>query len=740
MRPFPWFLGCVFAASSAAVFTGDQARGQTALPLPHALTKASVAKPDGLRVTHVSLYKNGVGFFEHEGVVSGDQTVGLDLTSSQLNDVLQTLTAIDLGGGHITGANYNSTTPLAQQLGTLPLSLGEQPSMEQLYAALRGARVEVTGSGAAFTGRILSLEIVDAQSGEDKNKSVVEQNLLTVVADSGATRTLLLTPSTTVRLLDAGLRTDLNTYLELLDRHRAEDVRHLSLSVRGTGTRQLRVSFLSEVPVWKATYRLLTTTGATAQTKATLQGFSVVDNTTGEDWINVRLSLIAGNPQSFLQPLAQPIYNRRQEVPIAANVQMTPQTHESAEDPLASSYVAGAPVAVEAAPASVESYLRTGHGSGNGSGTGTSVSGGVRNRNVQPVMMADRAVEPMAIGGPLPMPYETKARDSVVPSTTIAAFDDLFEYNVSDPVTIPRNGSALVPILQVQVPTESVTLWSPSEPRPLRALWVTNTSQLTLDRGSFSVVEDGAFAGEGLVEPVHAGERRLLSYAMDEAVRVTPKDRKDTHRITSVSVSKGVLRAANTEVSDVEYTVSNAAAGARTVVIEEPRRQGWELDPEDKPAETTPGEYRFRVVATTSAPADLKITQRHTVDQYYQLTDSSEEQLTLYLRGNGASEGVVAQLEPVFAAKRAVASLDQRIHDTQARIDAVGSDQKRLRDNLGALKTSSEERALIRRYTGELNVQEDTLAALKKELTDLQTQRDAAQAVLSQRIDSLQIG
>ena len=211
-------------------------------------------------------------------------------------------------------------------------------------------------------------------------------------------------------------------------------------------------------------------------------------------------------------------------------------------------------------------------------------------------------------------------------------------------------------------------------------------------------------------------------------------------RITGISVSDGVLRAANSEVSEVEYTVSNAAAGTRSVVIEEPRRQGWDLDAADKPDETTPGAYRFRLLATTTAPARLKITQRHTIDQFYRLTDSSEEQLTLYLRGNGASEDVVAQLQPVFAAKRAVAALDVRINATNTRIGAVGTDQKRLRENLLALKGSAEERALVRRYTGELNTQEDALGALEKELGDLQVQRSAAEEVLQQRINSLKIG
>ena len=86
-------------------------------------------------------------------------------------------------------------------------------------------------------------------------------------------------------------------------------------------------------------------------------------------------------------------------------------------------------------------------------------------------------------------------------------------------------------------------------------MWLTNSSDLTLDRGSFSVVENGSFAGEGLLEASHPGERRFLSYAADQAVRVSVDNQHDTSRVTTVSVSKGVLRAANTEVAEVEYLV-----------------------------------------------------------------------------------------------------------------------------------------------------------------------------------------
>ncbi len=740
-------------------------RGSRSAPSPAA------AHPTSLPVTHVSLYKNGVGFFEHTGRVTGDQTVTLDLTSTQLNDVLQSITAIDLGGGRITGAGYNSTTPLDQQLRALPLSLGEQPTQQDLFGALRGTRVEVTGAGAPFTGRILTLEVRLTSVSQDPSRPFLDRRFLTVFGDTGATRTLELTSATIVRLLDAPLRTDLSTYLELLNRNRYEGLRHLTLTDQGTGTRDLRVSFLSEVPVWKSTYRILFTDPASATSAgtpqppsspasqtATLQGFSVIDNTTGEDWNNVHLSLIAGSPQSFLQPLAQPIYARRPEIPIAQDAELTPQTHDAAtpndikvlkEDGAPPPQVAGVAGMSGMSGGSAGGVAGGVLGAmGNApapeirSGSGGNLGGGVRRiggpLNGRQFNSAAQLVAPM-------QPYEVAAANSTDPNTTTAAFDDFFAYNLTDPISIPRNGSALVPILQTPIQSERVTLWSPTEPVPLRALWITNSSQLTLDRGSFAIVENGNFGGEGLLDTIHPGERRLLSYAADQAIRVSVDSRHNTRRVTAITIAKGVLKATSAEIAEVEYLVTNAAPDPRTVIVEQPRQLGWTMDSaggtgsnDPKPTETTPTAYRFRVATAPKETVRLHIGERHTLDEFFRLVDSTGDQLALFLHNAKASPALLAQLEPVFTAKRSVATLNTQISEKQAAIDQLIQDQQRLRSNLATLKGSSEERALAKRYTAELNTQEDTLATLRRDLATLQTQRATAQSDLDTKIASLE--
>ena len=329
-----FFLAALTLTLAAQSPAGSQPKSKSSEP------KAKLATPQvpqvvkNLPVRKVVLYKNGVGYFEHTGSVTGNQRVAIDFTSSQLNDVLQSLTVLDQGGGRISGVNYNSTTPLSEQLKSLSLGMTDDPTSTELFQALRGQRVEVTGApGGTITGRLLSIESrTETVPGSDADKTI-DRFYLSLITTSGAARVIELTLTLSVRPLDTNLQGQLDRYLELLSTTHSTGLRHLTLDALGQGKRELRVSYISEVPVWKSTYRIVfpRETSQASGNKATVQGWAVVDNTVGADWDNVQLALVAGAPQSFIQPLSQPIYTRRPEIPIAIAQQSTPETHEAAE-------------------------------------------------------------------------------------------------------------------------------------------------------------------------------------------------------------------------------------------------------------------------------------------------------------------------------------------------------------------------------------------------------------------------
>ncbi|MGA9667887.1 MAG: DUF4139 domain-containing protein [Terracidiphilus sp.] len=718
---------CLFAFTltlAAQSPTGLEARSKAAAKVAGPSIAAASIPPviKDLPVHKVVLYKNGVGYFEHAGTVNGNQRVAIDFTSPQLNDVLQSLTVLDEGGGRVGGVNYNSTTPLAEQLKTLSLGMSDDPTSTELFQALRGQRVEVLGGpGGAITGRLMSIESRTEKAGT--GDATVDKFYLTLVAGSGAVRVVELTPALSVRPLDGNLQGQLDRYLELLSTTHSTGLRHLTLDALGQGQRQLRVSYISEVPVWKSTYRIVFP--QTADGKATMQGWAVVDNTVGADWDNVQLSLVAGAPQSFIQPLSQPLYARRPEIPIATEAQTTPQTHEAAamedeERSRAPMAMAAPPPAVSVPMAMAQSAMKadrfkggmevlgTGSGGGIGSGSGNGYGPG----------------EGGNIGGPLArMSGVYRASDAIQEGdVSTNAFDDFFEYALTQPVTIHKNESAMVPILQQELPAEHVTLWSQRERTPLRAVWLENTSKLTLDSGSFSIFESGEFAGEGLLDPIHPGEKRLLSYAADQAVRVKVTDRHNKRTLHHIQIQKGVIVETHMDVTSVTYSAINSADVDRVVLLEHARQtNGWTLDDGLKADETAPNLYRFRLPVTQHSTATLEVRERG--PEYTQVYLNANSNQTNYMLDLVKRvPDALDKLKPVIDAQTALAELDHRIDESKKTEATAAADEARDRDNLTALKGND----AARRFVDELNRAEDQLQATRKQTADLQQQKQAA--------------
>ena len=279
---------------------------------PTASPATSADSASVLPVKRVVLYKNGVGYFEHSARVHGTQDLSIDFTTAQLNDVLKSLTAVDLGDGRVSSVRYNSIAPLDERLKSLRLPFGEQVTQAEYLTALRGARVEVHSGSATATGRLLSVEKIRKQRARDDFEDVTT---FSIVSDAGEMRNFDLGSATSVRIAERELTAEVGRYLSLIGSSRARDVRRMSFTAAGSGDRDIFVSYISEVPVWKSTYRILFP--EKPNEKPLLQGWAIVDNTIGEDWKDVQLSLVAGAPQSFMQDISQPFYVRRPVVPLA---------------------------------------------------------------------------------------------------------------------------------------------------------------------------------------------------------------------------------------------------------------------------------------------------------------------------------------------------------------------------------------------------------------------------------------
>ena len=792
----------VFLSLAAASQEKPAAKPQ-ASPAPVARETEAVAPTESsgakLPVRRVVLYKNGVGYFEHLGRVRGNQTLNIDFTSGQLNDVLSSLTVLDLGGGRITAVSYNSEAPLAKRLSALRIPLGEQTTVNQFLTAMRGARLEVRSGAGTITGRLLSVE---HKSRATKEGIMAPYDEISLITDSGEVRTAELGGATSVRLAERDLNQEVGRYLDLIASTRSQDLRRMTISSTGAGERQVYVSYISEVPLWKTTYRIVMPSKATA--KPLLQGWAIVDNTVGEDWENVELSLVAGAPQSFIQQLSQPYYSRRPVVPLPESVQLEPQTHAATLIPgngtltgnvtdASGAAVANATVRVydannnlvatvnsddsgdyevsglpdgnyriEVSQAGFKSYAESNVAVTGGEETSKDVSLQVgaatetvevaalpaNSRSATALMMIPPGVSGKAGAGGRGGIANREINAATLNATRAAQqaaaqaqeLGDLYEYKLKQPVTIRKNQSALVPILQSDITAEKVSLWSEAagRPQPLLAVWLTNSSGLTLDGGSFTVLEEETFAGEGLVDPVKPGEKRLLSYAADLGVRVNAQLQSHSEPVTRVRISRGVM-VMTSEVRDQKtYTIRNEDTHPRTVVIEHPHRPEYKLAKDLEPAETTAAMYRFRVHVEPKETKSFTVNEAKPLETRYVINNLTDDQITLFVRQKTINPEIEAALRRILAQKGVIAGLDRELQARRDETKRIFDDQQRLRENMKALKGSAEEKALLQRYTKALDDEESRLDAIRKETADLEAKRAQAQEELNRMIEQLQ--
>ncbi|MGH9830960.1 MAG: hypothetical protein ACREDR_47755, partial [Blastocatellia bacterium] len=285
---------------------------------------------DALPLRRVTLYNNGVGYFEREGKVSGDGLVNLSFDSAQLNDVLKSLVVLDrtgnatAGGARISAVSFDSVNPIDMRLGELGISLDSTntAALTVLLGQLKGSRVEIRSGPVPADGTVVGLQTKFGMVGQERT----ETQELVLVSDSGELRTVPLDQIHGIKLLDPKLRHDLERYLSILHSATQRNLRTLTIKDAGQGERDLFVSYLTEAPVWKPTYRLI----IGQNEKPFIQGWAVVDNTQDEDWNDVTLSLVAGKPVSFIQDLQQPRYKRRPVVGVPEDFSPTPQLHAAA--------------------------------------------------------------------------------------------------------------------------------------------------------------------------------------------------------------------------------------------------------------------------------------------------------------------------------------------------------------------------------------------------------------------------
>ena len=547
LRQVTWIGMCVAGLLSSSGATG------AAEPL--------VGTPVSVPVRGVTLFSSGVGFFEHVGKVSGEAGTELHFKTDQISDILKSLILEDLDGGTVGTVVYPPQDPVSKILRSFQVDITNNPSLSELLTQLRGARLKGQANAESFEGIILGLEKKKRVVGE--KGQVIEVSTLNLLSETGV-RSVLLDDVQRLEFEGARLQRELESALAALAEARDQAKKVVRVHFHGTGERRVRLGYVLETPIWKASYRLML--GDNEKEKPRIQGWAIVENQTDSDWNNVQLSLVSGRPISFIQPLYQPLYIPRPVVQPELYGGVRPQTYEQGTAPTASD---------------------TGRSGSPERGRALGM------KDAQNLAQQKSLRQP---GSDLPAaPATQEPADSIRSAAEAGEVGELFQYAVPQ-VTLSRQRSAMIPIVVEELEAERVSIFNAEvlSKHPLTGARLKNTTGKHLLQGPVTVFDGRTYAA--MHASIRSRRDRIAGLAMASTNRFMSRNRPrgPCPRCKQAELSKACCTSAeNGRPCRNTFSTPNAAR-EKAVLVEHPRRDGWKLVGSPTPIETTGTHYRFK--------------------------------------------------------------------------------------------------------------------------------------------------
>jgi phage host-nuclease inhibitor protein Gam len=658
----------------------------------------AVVKPAAqLPIGNIILYSSGVGYFQREGKVTGNTRIDLSFPAADINDLLKSMVLRDLNGGHVSAVSYDSHDPVDKTLKSFAINLNGNPSFSAILNQARGEKVEAVlqqsnaTQPGTLTGVIMGVEEQKQPVGKD---AVVEVELLNLWCAEGV-RSVKLSEVQRLRFLNPVLDSEVKKALETLALSHDTQKKAVSLSFTGEGEREVRVGYVIENPIWKTSYRLV----LNKEGKPFLQGWAVVENPSDEDWNEVGMVLVSGRPISFQMDLYQPLYVPRPMVEPELFASLRPPTYNSAMDaPKAAVAATPAPPPAPKPESADKPRLRASE-----------------------EMLYEKAETAGAYGVQLKrmMNEGMNLGQGVQSAATASQLGDFFQYALDKPVSLARQKSALLPIVNKEVQGERVSIYNQRTHAkfPLLGFKFKNTTGLHLNQGPITVFEASSYAGDARVLDVQPNEERLISYAVDLGTEVEPVVENPKHTLTKVKVVKGILHSTTRVVESKTYKVNNRSTTDRTLLIEHPFRADFKLTSKEEPVERARDVYRFQLKVPAGKGASQTVTEERDNLAQVVLTNGDDNTIRVFIQSNITSKAAQEALKKALDLKGKVDLTRQELAHQNQQLADIERDQARIRQNLKETPPTAE---AYKKYLTKLDSQETEIDKLREQIKKLQ--------------------
>jgi hypothetical protein len=679
-----------------------------------------------LGLQRVVLYRTGVGYFERSGSVHGERLT-LKVRKDQINDLLKSLAIVDRSAGKVLGVSIPLDPQSWHKLALSAFTPG-QGRLAEVLDGLRGTRVAVDTGSRSVEGRIVMVERMQPADPGDDGRSprppAYEDHKLTLL-DGADLQIVRLSEIKSLSVQDGDVVMQLDRHLDASAGEGMFQQVELSIALAGKREHDLVLSYVAPAPLWKPTYRIVLDDKKPGQ--ALLQAWAVVDNTSGESWEHVQLSLTSGAPIAFRYDLHTPREVERPDLSYSAaekqaqvaigeqSFERAPPAPMAAPAPEASADEASSMVA-EGAMMKESKRARGGKGMRN-SAAGNAPSG----------MMAMQA--------PAPPPAMTlqALQASAAAQASAARVAGLTRFDLPERLTLPDGSATMVALINQLVSGEQVFLYRPGgsgqgyEWNPYRVVRFRNDTDFVLEPGPISIYAGGSFVGEGLSEAIGSHELATIPFAVEPSIVVRSKLEAEGDETRTVKLVRGVLEVESFHrVTTVWSVTGSPQSSAYRVLIRHPRRGGeYELVEPKQGVESLTDAYFVPIdVAVNAREASVKVIERTPSRTSISLWDGAAVQfLDTLLSTSDLDQATRKRLEPIIAKRREMGRIDTEVQSLQAQQGELDQRVNETRESLKAVAKDPRAAALRARLGQRLEQFLRDADAVGRKLVELQSKR-----------------
>jgi hypothetical protein len=653
------------------------------------------------------LYQSGIGYVEREGSVSGGEIV-LHVQPDQINDLMASLVVRDKTSNDLASISLPLDPSTIPSASPLPPELESGSGMLAALRTLRGANVQASTDEGRVRGRVMGVETIGGAE------------VVTIVVDGERLQAIPIAKIRAVDLLDGALSVGIGRALDasLSSGH----WKSVALTIRFADdrSRQVALSYLVEMPTWRPIYRAVVDRDAGLQ----FDGYAVVDNTSGESWNDVRLSLTAGTPISFRYDLRTPVQPERPDMSgygMLETGSLAPPTPLSAGG--FSDIVSGQGMGAGS----------TGTISGYGGSASVTRSGSFSTYGAAPMAKAGSAPSSVFVGEPL-------AGESAE-GVDVGA---LFRYDIRVPITVPNGSSVLVPIVHTRLEGADALIYQPgdqavSQSHPYRALHLKNSSGVPIQPAPITVYSDSAYAGSAIAPYIGVGESAVVPFGIENDVRIRMEESQRSGSLRLVRIVSGTLDVETQTTQASEYRVSSVLQDAASLFVVVPRIPGWELKlPEGATSEIRDENYLIEM-EVKPASTQTFVVEQTTRTSMSLLANAPQLQDVIagYLSSADARPDVARKLGEVQARLVRVGTIETELQGLRrVRADLQNRTQE-LRSNLGAIRAGSVNESLRRTLTERLETAERELDRISGRLVESQEEQSRLRIEASELLSEI---